>query len=384
MSKLRKVSVDPKAKIVVAEGGALWADVDKAAAEHELAVVGGTVNTTGVGGLTLGGGYGYLVGEHGLVIDNLLEVQMVLADGNIVIASRHREPKLFWAVRGAGASFGVILSFTFRAHEMNRPVWGGTLAIDIGEIDKVVEFANRFLEKSDPKSALIWGFKALSANTFCIIAAVFYNGPEPLATDLFSGLIGLKLHENFTGNRLYWTMNTLLNEDLKAGPRRSMKGSAFISPLDLKFAKTCLEDLRNLIQKIPDASMSIMVFEFLPFWKLFSFSQDCTAFANRGAYGNLLWIMGWTQADHDKEIRQWTQDMSSKSRQEFEKSRMTARIGGVVADGVGEYFNYDGIGVGGTQVFGDNFAQLQKLKKKYDPNNVFSKGPQFVLPNTGA
>ena len=96
--------------------------------------------------LPRGGGYGYLVGEHGLVIDNLLEVQMVLADGNIVIASRHREPKLFWAVRGAGASFGVILSFTFRAHEMNRPVWGGTLAIDIGEIDKVVEFANRFLE----------------------------------------------------------------------------------------------------------------------------------------------------------------------------------------------------------------------------------------------
>jgi FAD/FMN-containing dehydrogenase len=87
-----------------------------------------------------------LVGEHGLVIDNLLEVQMVLADGNIVIASRHREPNLFWAVRGAGASFGVVLSFTFRAHEMNRSVWGGTLAIHVGEIDKVVEFANRFLE----------------------------------------------------------------------------------------------------------------------------------------------------------------------------------------------------------------------------------------------
>jgi len=71
-----------------------------------------------------------------------------------------------------------------------------------------------------------------------------------------------------------------------------MKAQQFISPLDLKFAKTCFEDFRNLIQKIPDASMSIMVFEFLPFWKLFSFPQDCTAFANRGAYGNLLWIMG--------------------------------------------------------------------------------------------
>jgi len=89
-----------------------------------------------------------------------------------------------------------------------------------------------------------------------------------------------------------WTMNALLNEDLKAGPRRSMKGSAFISPLDLKFAKTCFEDFRNLIQKIPDASMSIMVFEFLPFWKLFSFLRTVRHLQNRGAYGNLLWIMG--------------------------------------------------------------------------------------------
>jgi FAD/FMN-containing dehydrogenase len=142
LSKLRKVIVNPDTKTVTAQGGALWADVDKAAEEHGLAVVGGTVNTTGVGGLTLGGGYGYLVGQYGLVIDNLLEVKLVLADGKTVTASRHKNSQLFWAIRGAGASFGAVLSFTFQAYAMRTPVWGGALVIGISELQKVVAFAN--------------------------------------------------------------------------------------------------------------------------------------------------------------------------------------------------------------------------------------------------
>jgi len=146
LSRLNEVVVKPKENIVIVEGGALWADVDKAAAEHGLAVVGGTVNTTGVGGLTLGGGYGYLVGEHGLVIDNLLEVSMVLASGRVVRTTAIIEHDLFWAIRGAGASFGVVLTFTFKAHKLNHPVWGGTLVIEIDELDKVVAFANDFFK----------------------------------------------------------------------------------------------------------------------------------------------------------------------------------------------------------------------------------------------
>lgn len=96
--------------------------------------------------MTLGGGYGYLVGEYGLVIDNLMEVEMVLADGRIIRVGSRAEKKLFWAIRGAGASFGVVLSFTFRAHELTHPVWGGTLAIEISELDQVVAFANDFIE----------------------------------------------------------------------------------------------------------------------------------------------------------------------------------------------------------------------------------------------
>jgi FAD/FMN-containing dehydrogenase len=96
---MRNIYVDTGEKTVTAEGGALWGSVYAAAEKYGLAVVGGTVDTTGVGGLTLGGGYGYLTGERGLVVDNLLEVEMVLADGRIVTASDKENKDLFWVSR---------------------------------------------------------------------------------------------------------------------------------------------------------------------------------------------------------------------------------------------------------------------------------------------
>lgn len=102
LSLMRGVTVDAEKKTIRAEGGTLWADVDEEAEKYGLATVGGTVNHTGVGGLTLGGGYGYLSGRYGLTIDNLLSVDIVLASGEQVVASERENADLFWAVRGAG------------------------------------------------------------------------------------------------------------------------------------------------------------------------------------------------------------------------------------------------------------------------------------------
>ena len=161
----------------------------------------------------------------------------------------------------------------------------------------------------------------MNPNTFGIVAAVFYNGSESLGTELFAPLLKLRVLANTTQNRPYWTINTLFNEDLRSGLRRSMKGSAFSAPLDLEYAKKLLDSFRCLIFKIPDAFMSIMVFEFLPYHKINSVKQQSMAFANRGSYGNLLWIMGWSQAEHDDAIRQWVGEMSSKAKARFDVSR---------------------------------------------------------------
>jgi len=107
LSPLKEVSVDPAARTVRVGGGCVWGEVDAATGPHNLAVPTGIISSTGVGGLTLGGGHGYLSRRHGLTVDNLLSAQMVLADGSQVTASADENPDLFWAIRGGGGNFGV-------------------------------------------------------------------------------------------------------------------------------------------------------------------------------------------------------------------------------------------------------------------------------------
>src|SRR3954464_4230724 len=124
---LKDIEVDPANRTVRVGGGCTWSDVDSATNEHGLATPSGIISTTGVGGLTLGGGLGHLTRKHGLSIDNLLEAEMVLASGERVRTSADEHPDLFWAIRGGGGNFGVVTSFLFRLHEVGTVVAGPTL-----------------------------------------------------------------------------------------------------------------------------------------------------------------------------------------------------------------------------------------------------------------
>jgi FAD/FMN-containing dehydrogenase len=126
LSLLKEITVDPAARTVRVGGGCTWGEVDKATGEHGLATPSGIISTTGVGGLTLGGGLGHLTRKCGLAIDNLLEAELVLASGERVRASADEHPDLFWAIRGGGGNFGVVTSFLFRLHEVGTVVAGPT------------------------------------------------------------------------------------------------------------------------------------------------------------------------------------------------------------------------------------------------------------------
>jgi FAD/FMN-containing dehydrogenase len=144
LSAMRAVWIDPSGRTAWVQGGALWGDVDRETQAHGLATTGGIVGHTGVAGLTLGGGFGFLMRKHGLTIDNLLAVEMVTADGGIIRASAEEHPDLFWALRGGGGNFGVVSSFRFALHPVGPVVMAGPIFWAAEDTADVLRFYREF------------------------------------------------------------------------------------------------------------------------------------------------------------------------------------------------------------------------------------------------
>ena len=128
LAPMKGIYVDPKSRIARAGGGVTWAELNRETQLHGLAVTGGVVSTTGIAGLTLGGGLGWLMGKYGLALDNLRSVELVTSQGDVLQASKHEQPDLFWAVRGGGGNFGVVTSFEYQLHPVGPTVTGGLIA----------------------------------------------------------------------------------------------------------------------------------------------------------------------------------------------------------------------------------------------------------------
>lgn len=145
LSRMADVEVDPSSGTVTVGGGATWGEVDRATAEHGCVVPSGIISTTGVGGLTLGGGLGHLTRGFGLTIDNLIGADVVLADGSRVHADANEHPDLFWGLRGGGGNFGVVTSFQFRTHPLGATVMAGPTFWPIEQLPEVMRFYREFL-----------------------------------------------------------------------------------------------------------------------------------------------------------------------------------------------------------------------------------------------
>jgi FAD/FMN-containing dehydrogenase len=185
LSLMKGVRVDPSNRTVRAEAGCTQGDVDHAAHAFGLAVPAGIVSSTGIAGLTLGGGHGYLSRRYGLTIDNLLEADVVLADGSLVTASATQHQDLFWALRGGGGNFGVVTSFLYKAHPVST-VYGGPIFWELNDAPRVIKWYRQFLPQApvdfspfvhmgtmpsaEPFPKNLWGKKA------CAVV-VCYTGP---------------------------------------------------------------------------------------------------------------------------------------------------------------------------------------------------------------
>ena len=336
---MRQVTVNPAAMTITAQGGCIWADVDEAAGAYGLATVGGTVNHTGVGGLTLGGGYGWLSGQYGLTIDNLLAVKMVLADGSFVTASETENPDLFWAIRGAGQSFGVAVEFTFRAYEQKDPVWAGQLAFLPDKLEALIEATNQCHAVNTGNSGIIMGF-ATPPPMFkpVAIAAVFYNGPASAAEEFFAPILSLGPIMNMTGPMPYTSLNGILNPATTHGGRKCSKGSVFTSPLRPAFFKSIFDELVAFQERVPSIQ-AVVLFEFLSPQKICAVPHDAMAFANRGEYSNVMIGPKWKDPKDDAVCWAWATEIADKFKHEMEKMKEEGTRLGI--EGVGQYGNYD-------------------------------------------
>src|SRR3954453_9328078 len=194
LSLLKDIEVDPEARTVRVGGGCLWGEVDQATNAHGLATPSGIISTTGVGGLTLGGGLGHLTRKCGLSIDNLLEVDVVLADGSFVTANAEQHPDLFWAVRGGGGNFGVVTSFLFRLHPVDT-VYGGPMLWDTEHAADVLRWYRDFLPNAPDDLNGWFAFlgvppgppfpEELHGKTMCGVVWT-YTGPMEAAAETFA------------------------------------------------------------------------------------------------------------------------------------------------------------------------------------------------------
>jgi len=186
LSTMKSVHVNPASRTVRVEPGCTSGDVDHATHAYGLAVPFGIVSTTGVAGLTVGGGSGYLTRQHGLTIDNLLEADVVLADGSVVTASKSEHPDLFWAIRGGGGNFGIVTSFLFRAHPV-KMVYAGPIFWDAAKHGKAVMTTYRdFIATAPEELGFFVGLKTVpsvdaGANAHAQSSAAT-TAPRPMAS----------------------------------------------------------------------------------------------------------------------------------------------------------------------------------------------------------
>lgn len=306
----------------------------------------GTVNHTGIGGLILGGGFGWLTGKYGLTIDQLLSVDLVLADGSQVTASESSNPDLFWAVRGCGASFGVATSFTFRAFPMpdTGTVWAGVIVFELDCMEALVAFANKHHERgcAGGNAAIFLGVACPPpAGMPKLLAAVYYDGGEAEALGYFKDLIALDAVLKKIGEMPYEKVNALVNDIVGYGGRRVTSGTAMTMPLKLGDMTGVVEKIAGFKSNNSQMEGCEVLLEFVSYEETAAVPLEATAFANRGRYYGVAVMTRWNDPEFDDKGRQFNRDLKA-----FINERMFSNDddGGhsEIGHGVRAYANYEG------------------------------------------
>jgi FAD/FMN-containing dehydrogenase len=376
LSLMRAVRVDPHARRAWVQGGATWGDVDHETTAFGLATPGGVVSSTGVGGLTLSGGIGWLRQTHGLCVDNLVSVDVVTADGRLLHADDENYPDLYWGVRGGGGNFGIVTSFEFRLHPIAPELmfcaplypeadavriiaaWRDFMATAPEQLSSLVEFST--IPDADDFPAETRGMRVLA------VAAV-YDGPADAGEAAVQPLRELgKPVLDFSGRMSYCAIQSLYDSLFPKGRDRNYFKSAYLASL----SDVVILDLVGKWTSCPSPKSLTSV------WHLGGAVQrvrpDATAFGDRGMSYMLSIDSIWSKPDDDSANITWSGDFWSAMQR-----HSTGRL----------YLNFAGLGededlvrqAHGTEVY----SRLAAIKRTYDPTNFFRLNQNIKQSDAG-
>jgi FAD/FMN-containing dehydrogenase len=366
LSGMKGIRVGPARSTVRAEAGCTWRDFDHETQAFGLATTGGVVSMTGIAGLTLGGGLGWLMRKHGLACDNLLSLDMVTADGRLLTASATENADLFWAARGGGGNFGVVTSFEYRLHPVGQ-VLGGMVAHPLDRARDVLRFLREFAASAPSDLGTMAAFVTGQDGTRLLALFVCYSGPLAGGERVLRPLraFGPPLADEITAMP-YLRLQSLLDAGFPAGLQNYWK-SSFLRHL----SDEAIDILIDGFRKVPSPT-SAMAIEQLG-GAVAEIADDDTAFAHRRAPFNLLIVGIWPDpADSPKHI-DWV-------RQLWEAMQPHA-TGGVYVNYLGQEADEGRERV--RAAYGrEKYERLLALKRKYDPDNVF-RFNQNIDPKEG-
>ena len=354
LAEMKGTQVDPEARTVRAEGGLTWAELNAATGEHGLAVTGGAISATGIAGLTLGGGLGWLMANYGLAADNLLAVELVNAEGEILEVTEASDQDLFWALRGGGGNFGIATAFTYRLHPLTM-ITGGLIAHPIEAAPELLRFYREALANCPDDLTVFAALVHAPDGSGMKLSAmvVFHTGDEEQAErDLapFKTWGSPLMVE--VGRMPYAVMNTILDGGHPVGGL-----NYWLSSFTRGLPDELIDTMVDRYASVP-SPMSVLLLEHFH-GAVTRIGVTDTAVPHRAEGWNLLIPSVWVDPAASDENIAWT--------------RETHRAFAPYLD-EGRWLNYLGDDQAGEAVraaYGPNYERLLELKRRYDPENVF-------------
>ena len=353
LSLMKGIHVDAKARTARAQGGVIWGEFNRETQVHGLATTGGVISTTGVAGLTLGGGLGWLMGKYGMAVDNLLSAEIVTASGEVLRASEDENADLFWGLRGGGGNFGVVSSFEFQLHEVG-PVVSGVVAHPSDHARDVLRFFRDFTASLPDELTIFGGLLHAPDGSGTQIAVMLLCHCGPLA----EAEAAVRPVKEFgspvmdaVGPTSYEETNMMMDAGFPKGALNYWK-SSFLSEL----SDTAIDVLVDRFSACPSPMSGLLLEHF--HGATTRVGATDTAFPHRDPGYNLLVVSEWENpADSEQNIA-WARETYDAMQPHMARGR---------------YVNYLGEDEGEDPVpaYGPNYERLGSLKNRYDPTNLF-------------